>query len=236
MTRAVLLSYLGVGLLGGVVGGGAVRLTAPSPKAVRPIASAEPESTGESSDTETRIAQLERSVATLERERKLLKLAAAYGSAVGAAADGGAPPSSVVDDPVFQAAVRDVMDQVETEKRDERKTEREERRRKMADRFSDGLATTLGLSDAQKQKVAAAVQAYFEDMRALRDSENPPQSPSEWRQKMDELQKKRESELTQALTPEQKQKYDALDAEDKLGAGFGRRRGGRGRGAGGDDQ
>lgn len=231
MTRAVLLSYLGVGLLGGLLGGGIVRVTTPAPKPPRTVASAEPES---ASNADDRIAQLEKSVATLERERKLLRLATAYGSAVGAAEDAGAPASSVVDDPVFQAAVRDVMDQRETEKRDERKTERDERRKKAAERWTNGLGTTLGLTDAQKQKVAAAVAGYFEDMRALRESDNPPNSPSEWRQRMDELKKKREGELAQALTPEQKQKYDALEDDDKLGAGFGRRRGRRGGGGNGD--
>jgi hypothetical protein len=232
MTRAVLLSYLGVGLLGGLLGGGVVRVTTPAAKPPRTVASAEPET--DSKNADERIAQLEKAVATLERERKMTRLAVAYGSAMGAAEDAGAPPSSVVDDPVFQAAVRDVMDQRETEKRDERKTERDERRKKGVERWTNQLATTLGLTDAQKQKVTAAMQGYFEDMRALRESDNPPDSPSEWRQKMDELRKKREGELAQALTPEQKQKYDALEDDDKLGAGFGRGRGRRGGGGGGE--
>lgn len=222
MTRAVLLSHLGVALLGGLVGGLTMRLTAPAAKPPRTVASAEPES---SSDADDRIAQLEKAVATLERERKMTRLAAAYGSAMGAAEDAGAPASSVVDDPVFQAAVRDAMDQAEVEKRDER-------RRKMSERWSNQLAQTLGLTDAQKEKIAAAMQGYFEDLRALRDSE---ERPADWRQKMEELRKKRETQLTQALTPEQKQKYDALEDDEKLGAGFGRRRRG-GRGGGGDGE
>ena len=233
MTRAILLSYLGTGLLGGLLGGGVVRLSTPTPKPPRTIASAETATDADSS-AEERIQQLEKAVATLERERKMTRLATAYGSAMAAAEDAGAAPSSVVDDPVFQAAVRDVMDQRETEKRDERKTERDERRRKGAERWSNQMATTLGLTDAQKQKVTAAMQGYFEDMRALRESDNPPSSPGEWRQKMTELRNKREGELTQALTPEQKQKYDALDDDEKLGAGFGRGRGRRG-GAGAGD-
>lgn len=229
MTRAVLFSYLGVALLGGVTGGVVMRVTAPTP---RPVASATPEPATDSNDADERIAQLEKAVATLERERKMTRLAVAYGSAMGAAQDAGAPASSVVDDPVFQAAVRDVMDQRETEKRDERKTERDERRKKGVERWTNQLATTLALTDAQKQKVAAAMQGYFEDMRALRESDNPPDSPAEWRQKMEELRKKREGEVTQALTPDQKQKYDALEDDDKLGAGFGRGRGRRGGGGG----
>ncbi len=223
MTRTALLSFLGVGLVGGVVGGLVGRISAPAAKPARAALSAraEGEAQGSNEDLERRVKELEGTVAALERQHKMGRLAAAYGSALAAAEDAGAPAGSVVDDPVFQAAVRDVMDQVEVEKRDERRVERDERRRQAAARWTSSLSKELGLSDAQKQKVAAIVEGYFDDLRAIRESDAGPGSPRDWRQSMQDARKKREDELAQALTPAQMEKYDSLESDQKLGAGFG---------------
>ena len=99
----------------------------------------------------------------------------------------------------------------------------------MADRWSAQLGEKLGLSDAQKQKIAEIVQDYFKEMRAARDSDASRLSGDEWRQKASEAKKKSEDKLGQVLDASQRQKYDALDDDQKLGFGMGgRRRGGGG--------
>ncbi len=212
-------------VLGGLVGGGVVRATMRAPA---PVTSAgrEPGAAPDTAELEKRVAQLERSSSRSDRVQRVERAAAqAAPSGVGdepAPAGAGRPH---IDDPVFENAVRDVLEQVEDERREERSARGAERRKKMAERWTSELGTELSLSDAQKQKVAEAVQEYFESLRALRDSDGGPGSRAEWREAARTEREKAEGKLGQILDSGQMQKYKALDDDKKLGFGGG----GRGR-------
>jgi hypothetical protein len=147
------------------------------------------------------------------------------------AGDGGAAPATI-DDPVFDTAVRDIMSQVNEERREERRARWEERRKQTADRWAGWLSGELGLSDAQKQKVAAIVQDYFKRMQEqMWNPDAGAMTRSERRDSMRSLRADSEKKLGQVLDPQQMDKYDALDDDQKIGFGFGGGR--RPRGGGG---
>ena len=173
---------------------------------------------------------------SLERRVSLLTFAQQHTSPTRAVGeeDGedGNSPTKTVDDPVFEAAVRDVLDQVEYERNADRDTRREERRTQWTERWVASLSEPLGLSDEQKQKVAGIVTEHFRAMSELGNSEERPVLRSEWRKRMSELSEKANQQLTDVLDSSQKAKYDEMDDSDKLGGrgSWGRFGGGRARG------
>jgi len=125
------------------------------------------------------------------------------------------------------------LDQVNEERREERRARFEERRKQVADRWSSWLGTEVGLNDAQKQKVAAIVQDYFKRLQEMRNSDAGAMSRSEWREKARSVRADSEKQLGQVLDAQQMEKYQGLDDDQKIGFGFGgggRRRGGGGMG------
>jgi len=129
-----------------------------------------------------------------------------------------------VDDPVFEAAVRDVVEQFDEERRAERQSRSDERRRQAAERWSTSLGDKLALTEDQKQKVMALATDYANEVRTARGSDAEQVSGDEWRQKAAALREKSEARLTQVLDPVQRKKYDALEEDEKLGFAVGRRR------------
>lgn len=211
-------------LLGGVAGGALVRVTARAP-APATSAAREP-GAADTSDLEKRIAALEQNASRAERTRRIERAAS---QAAPAGDDSAAPAPAAgrpsVDDPVFETAVRDIIDQIDEERREERDARRSERRKRMAEAWTHELGSELSLSDAQKQKVAEVVQQYFEDLRAMRQSDAGPSSRDEWRERARAEREKAEKKLAQVLDPGQMEKYKGLDESKKLGAGGGGRRG-----------
>ena len=94
-----------------------------------------------------------------------------------------------VADPVFEAAVLDIMDRERERADGERETRRAELRTERRQRISESLATNLGLDEPQKARVGELISAHFDSMRALRSDDNPerPVTPREWREKAAEL-------------------------------------------------
>jgi hypothetical protein len=218
------VSMLAASLASGVIGGVTVHLVSRPKTSAKPgvSASAEP-----SSDLANRIDGLERSVAGLERERRIRSLVTPSDDNDPSTPDAGAR-RAVIDDPVFDTAVRDVIEQVETERTNERQLRGQERRKQNIERFTNDLGQELGLNDAQKAKVLEVVQSYFDELRAMRETDGGGPLPrSEWRQKARDLRDKSEAKLGQILSASQMDKYKELDDDKRLGAGGGRR-GGRG--------
>lgn len=214
-------------LLGGVTGGAVVRLTQRAPPPVT-SATREAGAASDRGDLEKRIAELEQNASRSERTRRVERAVAGVAPAGDDSAP--APPSGArpaIDDPVFQMAVRDVIEQLEDERREERGARGAERRKRMAETWSAELTTALGLSDAQKQKVAQVMQDYTESLRSMRDADAGPTTRSEWRDRARSEREKAEGKLGQILDGGQMEKYKALDDDKKLGMGFGG--GGRGR-------
>jgi uncharacterized Zn finger protein (UPF0148 family) len=148
--------------------------------------------------------------------------------------------STDVADPVFEAAVLDIMDRQEERKESEdterRSVERKERSHRFASRLnaSMGLDPSEELDEEQKEKIAEVVTSYFDRVREIRqgDPSERPVTRAEWRERMGDVTKKSEEELLSVLSPEQRTKYEALDDDEKIGFGrFSRSRGAAGQGA-----
>ncbi len=213
-------------LLAGAAGGAVGRYAAPAMKPPR-TTSVSPEVADPGALTQ-RIGELEDTVRRLERGQQMARVVAALGSVAAPSAGGtdDGARAATVDNPVFQAAVRDVVDQMELERRGEREARFEERRRQGAEQWSASLGEKLGLSEAQRQKVTDVMMDFSREMRAARSSDAGSPSRDEWRQRAAAARQKGEDKLGQILDPTQRQKYDTLDDEEKLGSG----RGGRFRG------
>lgn len=220
--------------LGAVVGGvlGAlVTLWVATPKAVKKGAlRVEAEAVAASSGPELdgRVAALERAVQRLH-QRSLLP--SSLSSAKPGNADGtGAPrapgdTSPVVDDPVFEAAVRDVVQRVEEERDADRELERSERRKQMAEEWVNGLSASLKLTEQQKVKVGEIATQFFQSMRELRNSDAGIPNREAFRAQLTELRTQAEAKLGEVLDGTQMQAYQALEEEQRLGARPGRNRG-----------
>jgi hypothetical protein len=229
--------------LGAVVGGvlGAlVTLSVAAPKAAKKGAErVEAEAVAQATpDFEGRVAALERAVQRLH-QRALLPSSLSSGKPGTADAPGAAPApgdsSPVVDDPVFEAAVRDVVQRVEEERDADRELERSERRRQMADEWASGLATTLKLTEQQKVKLGEIATQFFQNLRELRNSDAGVPNREAFRAQIGQLRTQAEAKLGEVLDGSQLQAYQALDEEQRLGARPGRNRG-QGRGEGREGQ
>lgn len=168
-------------------------------------------------------------LASLERRVSLLTAAMARGEAPAEGeAAGTSPREADVADPVFEAAVLDIMDRERERADGERETRRAELRTERRQRISDDLAGKLGLDDPQKARIGELITAHFDALRALRSDDNPerPVTPREWRERAAQLDQVLQQGLAEVLTPKQLAAYQALDPDDQIGGSFGRGRGG----------
>jgi hypothetical protein len=221
-------------VLGGVVGSGVTivvtRSLTPTPE---PRASPEthandsnegpadqPTEAGPATNTQRRVAQL---------ERKVRVLTAALAQRNAPADDGGPGSTRNLDvaDPVFEVAVMDIIDRVEEQKEEDRDERRAEMRRQFTDRMSDQLETALGLTVDQKRKLGEVIAQHFDAIRALRESENRPVTRAEWRERIDGITGESERKLGEFLSPDQMATYRELDEGERIGGGWGRGRRGR---------
>lgn len=195
--------------------------TAPRPQSARAEGSFEP------LDTEPdEIGPLSARIRSLEQKVSLLT--AALGAARGDPSPGDTEPASDlhgadVADPVFEAAVRDILDRVDDERREER-TERTQRRVQHGARnVTDRLTAELGLTEQQQQELFEIFKAHYENLANLRDQDAPdaPSTPGEWRARMAEIRRTTDTKLEETLAPAQVEKYRNLDTSEFFG---GRRR------------
>lgn len=169
-------------------------------------------------------------LASLERRVSLLTAALARGQeaqADGEEEAGTNPRSADVADPVFEAAVLDIVDRERERSDGEREARRAAQRTQRTARVSETLAGKLGLEEPQKVKVAELISAHFDALRALRSDDNPerPVTPREWREKAAAIEQELQENLKGVLSSQQLAAYQALDPDDQIGSGFGRPRG-----------
>jgi hypothetical protein len=228
MTRAVTWVAFGAVALGGGVAGSLLTLKlAPSASELAvesgvglTTSKAAPADSGKSVDLD----ELRARLSSLDRRVSLLTFAKgpalpkSHGAEPGTA-DAGAQAQRSVDDPVFEAAVRDVLDQVEYERQAERDARRAEWRDEWPKRWTTPLVERLGLSTAQVDGMQAIAREHMGAVRALRESEDQgkPLLRSEWRTRVQSLSDQADKKLSELLDAAQKSKYDALDEADKLG-------------------
>lgn len=161
-------------------------------------------------------------VRSLEQRVSLLTAALGQAQREGAA-DGAEPGSELskadVADPVFEAAVRDILDRVNDERREQRTERTRQRAQYGAQRVTDHLTQELGLTEQQKQELLEIFKAHFEKLASLRDEDaaDAPATPGEWRARMTELRQTTDAKLEGTLTPAQLEKYRNLDTSEFFG-------------------
>lgn len=232
-SEALAMAALG-GLFGSLVSGGLVYWLTRSAAGEPGKAAAEVNDPGaETSSIEQRLQALERSAGAPRAPRRVVlatgsasppgstgPLGAAPGEA--SAAGGGDP---VVDNPVFEAAVRDLVDRIEEERQSERELERAERSRQWAEQWANDLRDPLKLSDAQKAKLQEIASQFWDRLReARRGDAGLPGSREERRARLNALRDEAEAKLAEVLDGSQMSTYRGLDEEQRLGARFGRDR------------
>lgn len=219
MTRGEILAAVIAGALGGVAGGVAAGRLMPAEKPAPAPRGA----------TSSDVRALSEQISTLQSEVTRLKQRQ-QGAAVAARAPADtaspqvedAPRRKLVDDPVFEAAVRDVVEKVQQE----RTGDREERRTQSLQRWADRLAEQASLSAVQKTKVLAIAQELNDKVRDMRDSDAGANTRQEFLAQREALRAQSEEKLKEVLSQKQMEVYRG-SSELQLDIGWGR--GGRGR-------
>ncbi len=219
----LLLAAVSGGVVGGFVSYGVMRAGHPATKAA-PSASA-------ANDLDERMAALEAKVGALGRQRALgpalravlaapAKNAAAPATSGGDDTRGSADGSALVDDPVFEAAVRNVVDRAQEERENERQLQRDEQRRAAAQRWSSELGEKLGLRDEQKAALETLAREFYDGLReTLRGGDaGAPVGFEARREAVRTLRDKYEGKLGGVLDAGQMREYEKLDDALKLGA------------------
>jgi hypothetical protein len=231
LVGALALAAILGGGVGGFVANRMAKADAPATKEHSRSYKDVPEDSDEGAEDEgdPEVEALRGRLASLERRVSLLTAALARGQA--APADGEAdadkdPRNADVADPVFEAAVLDIVDRERERSDGERDAARAEQRAQRTARVSENLAGTLGLDEQQRVKVAEVITAHFDALRALRSDDNPerPVTPREWREKAAQIEQQLQENLKGVLSSQQLAAYQALEPDDQIGGGFGRSR------------
>ncbi len=214
-------------VIGGAVGGLLTHHSSTTSAKAVESADADPAQPGQSGALSDRVSSLERQVAQLKREKNAIAALRAYGSAIAAnrpAPDAGASPGTPVDDPVFQAAVEDIIQRTQQE-------QRQQRMQRFTQRIDDRLTSALQLDAAQQQKVAQAISDYMQKVRDMWENRDTDAGLGRdaRRQQMDKLRKDARTKIAGSLRSDQLDKFNSMD--DVLPFG---RRGGGGRCGGGN--
>jgi hypothetical protein len=132
--------------------------------------------------------------------------------------DGGSDATDVAD-PVFEAAVLDIIDREQERKEEERASWRRQLQVQRGSRYAAELTEPLQLSPEQQADVSQAVVEYFEKWRTLREdnSAERPATRNEWRATRDRMNQTFDEKLRTILRPDQAATYDALPADQKVG-------------------
>ncbi len=141
-----------------------------------------------------------------------------------APSDSSARAANPIDTPVFEAAVRDVIDRMERDRAEERATRRTERQTQQAQRWADRLATQASLTEEQKLKLVAIAREYQERLRQAMESDGGPVGREEFAARRNAARAESEKKLEEVLSPRQLQTYKESD-DLRLDRGV---RGGRG--------
>lgn len=217
---ALLAATLGAGLGTSTT----LLLTPKPPKAPRGVAADALERPDESRPpNDVDLTDLEGRLRAVERRLSLLTTAVAQGRPADAEqGDPNAPlpkGASDVADPVFEAAVLDILDRDRETRENERDRERTNRQTAALDSSVANLTAKLGLSPPQAERLRTVAETYAASMRALRDQMNESGQPltrSERRTRMNEFRQTVEADLTALLRVDQLEKYRALEPDERI--------------------
>jgi hypothetical protein len=201
--------------LGGKPAPDAKREVAQEERHVAPAAPATAADKSAEKDLRVRVRSLEQRVSLLTAALAKNGLEAPQG----AGQEGDAAEEADVASPVFEAAVRDILDRVDEEQREERQSRRGARVEEGARDISADLGTKLGLSPEQQRKLQEITKQHLATLAAMRDEapENRPKTMEEWRARRDAQKKQTDDALRQLLTPEQMHAYEALPEDERIG-------------------
>jgi hypothetical protein len=163
---------------------------------------------GKSASAMTRIEALEEQVADLQRDIKTLRAAAGLSARVAEArSDDDAEP----DDPVFEGAVREIIENDRKEAREDEVERRRERYAEMIDESATELANKAGLGAEQREGIASLWKAEADAVMPLwigvRSGER---SWSETRGEIDKIRTETDAEAKALLGDEHHELYDEL--------------------------
>lgn len=216
-------------LAGGAAGGGvafAVAGSAAPPAPGHAVTASSSASAGE--DVAARIDDLEAALRALRKKSAAAQALREYAGALSRGeSDGGARGSIVsgvvdAEDPVFELAVRGVMDAIEWEREEERRVTRAARRSERARRQAEAYARELGLTPAQQKKLEEALISQLEAFRTLREPPDGGARPAgrrEWRAALAKIRSDTEAKLAGVLDEKQLAAYRALRDEEESGWG-----------------
>jgi hypothetical protein len=220
-------SIILIAVVAAAVGGiaGAATSAWMHPGAPRPAASASG-SLADYDDMSARLDSIEAQMARLAQQRATVIVAPAAPSST--QDPGGHPRAKPIDDPVFEAAVRDVVDRMEQDRNAERDARRNERQVQQAKRWADRLGEEASLNNDQKAKVLEIAQQYMEKLRQAGQADGGPVSREERNERRNAARADAEKQLGEALSPRQMQTFKGSEALqlDAIARG-GTRRGGQ---------
>jgi hypothetical protein len=135
----------------------------------------------------------------------------------GAAASATATPAApAVGDPVFEAAVLDVVERAEEDRDSQRDVRRSERARQQAEHWSQELTARLTLSPPQAAKLVEIRTQLAAELRERREAPGQFVPREQRRAEREALRERAEQKLREVLRPDQVARYDELDAELKI--------------------
>ena len=168
-----------------------------------------------------RVVELERRVAALRSlsERLVLRQ---RGEEIRAESTDAVPAGSAqldVADPVFDAAVADIIDRDLERRRAERQEKQRQKREQDIERSIAKLSPVLQLEPKQETELSQVLFKHWDKLSELRDESNPNANRDERRAQADALIKATEAELAGVLNPQQADSYRALPSKQKLKLG-----------------
>jgi hypothetical protein len=174
-------------------------------------------------DVAVRVQELERRVAAIQalQDRLVMRQRAEAMGRASSSTDVVPTGSGSVDvaDPVFEAAVADIIDRDMERRRAERQEQREQRRLQEIQQSTRRLSEKLGLSSQQESELTHLLTEHWQKLTEVRDDSNPDSSREERRKKSDAVIRNTEAALVGTLGPQNAAVYQALPAKEKLKLG-----------------
>ena len=169
-------------------------------------------------DLATRLDALESALRSLQRREQAQLRASAPSSGPNTARP--AETKSLVDDPVFEAAVTDVLQRVAEQQASERQAQRDERQQQRMDRWATELSARLALTPEQRATLVQLRTSMQAEMQGAFEADaGAALSREQRRARAREIEAAAEAKLSAALSARQLAEYQKLDPELKLSRG-----------------
>ncbi len=171
-------------------------------------------------DVAARLAQLERRVATLQVLQQRLALDRQVKDAERAPVGDNPTADLDVADPVFEAAVADIIERDIERRRVERREQRQQQREQEMSRSVSQLSRALSLAPAQQSELLRLLSEHREKVSELRENAEPNvDNRADLRARFDALAETTEKSVLRVLSPQQADSYRALPRDEQINLG-----------------